>query len=129
MSFTVFFLLSLYSPNCLWTDFSSFDQASLFHLMLILLLFSLFSYMPIFIWFDLCLWICSHLFVQLFRHYKSLPFHAVIRIFLISLSCHSSVFCYLIYLYGAMLVLVFMLSCDLVLRVLLNSWTCTWLAC
>jgi len=44
----------------------------------------------------------SHLFVQLIMHYKSLPFHFVICIHLILLSCHIfCFFCHLIYFYGA----------------------------
>jgi len=42
------------------------------------------------------LWISIHLFVQLFRHYNSPIFRTVIRVHLISLSCHILVFCHLI---------------------------------
>jgi len=57
---------------------TSTDQALLF----ILISFSiiLISSMPICTLFDLCLWKNSHLFVPLFRHYKTPQFHTVIRI-------------------------------------------------
>jgi len=42
------------------TDISGINQASLFHIILILLSFTLVSFMPILILFDLCLWINSH---------------------------------------------------------------------
>jgi len=48
--------------------------------------------MPSIILFDLCLWISSHQFVKLFRHYESPPFHTVIRIHLISLSRNILIF-------------------------------------
>jgi len=59
---------------------SSTDQELLFHLILISFSFTLISCMPICTWLDLCLWINSHQFVPLFRHYKSSKFHTVIRI-------------------------------------------------
>jgi len=41
------------------------------------------------------LWICSHWYVQLFTHYKSLPVHTVIRINIIALSDNILAFCHL----------------------------------
>jgi len=59
ISFTLPFLLSLYSPNLSQDWISGIDQASLFHLTHVSISFTVISFRPI-LFYLTCLWISSH---------------------------------------------------------------------
>jgi len=71
------------------TDFSGFDQASLFHHILILLSFTVISFIPICITFDLHLWIS--IVVNLFNFLGTINLHFTL-LFVFTLSRYHVIF-------------------------------------